>query len=450
MTELKSDIFNFLAYKSSESITYQVQKINYKLTELSQYRDNFYILDMKDMASQLGYSNVYDQPIFINSNQPFHIDFIPKLTSEITRLINTFQGKIHKCLILDLDNTLWGGVIGDDGINNIQVGDLGQGKIFTEIQLWAKNLKERGVILCVCSKNTEETAKEPFEKLKSMSLDLSDIAVFVANWNNKADNIKYIQQVLNIGFDSMVFLDDNPAEREIVKTNIPEITVPNLPDAPEDYMNYISSLNLFSTVSYSSLDKNRTEHYKAEAKRVKLQSTTNIEEYLQSLDMAGEVTPFNSENISRIAQLTQRSNQFNLRTIRYSESELEKWNVIESNNGFSISLQDKFGEYGIISVVMTEPHNGLDNEIFITNWLMSCRVLKRNVEHFVINQIVEHFRSQGIQKIYGGFIPTSKNKMVKLHYKNLGFKSTKEKNLWVLETANFKSELNYIKLSHES
>ena len=198
-----------------------------------------------------------------------NLDSLPIISKNIIDIIMSFNSVIKKCLIIDLDNTIWGGIIGDDGIEKIKLGNLGIGKSFVEFQQWIKKLKERGIIICICSKNDEEIAKEVFLNHPDMVLTLDDISVFVANWNSKVDNIKNIQKVLNIGFDSMVFLDDNPFERNSVKENIPMISVPNLPNDPSNYLSFLYEENLFETVSSSSLDKRRTKLYQEEFKRIK-------------------------------------------------------------------------------------------------------------------------------------------------------------------------------------
>jgi FkbH-like protein len=319
------------------------------------------------------------------------------------------------------DNTLWGGVIGDDGLENLQLGHgLGIGKAFTEFQHWIKTLKNRGIIIAICSKNNEETAREPFIKHPEMVLKLDDISVFVANWDNKADNIRHIQSILNIGFDSMVFLDDNPAERAIVRENIPGITVPELPEDPADYLEYLYGLNLFETASYSTEDAERTKQYQVEAERVSLQKTfANKADFLKSLDMVSEVTGFDAFNIPRVAQLSQRSNQFNLRTIRYTEADAARLAADSRYQTFSFTLEDKFGDNGLICVVILEKQDA--KTLFIDTWFMSCRVLKRGMENFTLNTIVDYARENGFKRIIGEYIATAKNKMVEGHYPGLGF-----------------------------
>ena len=359
--------------------------------------------------------------VYTSTEMILSMDALPYVASRVMDIVCAVKGQFKKCLILDLDNTVWGGVIGDDGLEGIQLGHgLGIGKAFTEFQMWVKKLKQRGIIICVASKNNEETAKEPFEKHPDMVLKLDDIAVFQANWETKVDNICTIQSILNIGFDSMVFLDDNPFERNMVRENIKGITVPELPEDPAEYLEYLYSLNLFETASYSNLDKDRTKQYQVEAQRVSLSKTfTNEADFLKSLNMVSTVSGFTKFNTPRVAQLSQRSNQFNLRTVRYTDADIEALandpNVID----LSFTLEDKFGDNGLIAVVIMKP---LDKEtLFVDTWFMSCRVLKRGMENFTLNTMVEAAKAKGYKKIIGEYVPTPKNKMVEQHYPNLGF-----------------------------
>jgi FkbH-like protein len=302
-------------------------------------------------------------------------------------------------------------------------------------------MQQRGIIIAVCSKNTESVAKEPFEKHPDMVLRMDDIAVFVANWENKASNIRHIQSVLNIGFDSMVFLDDNPFERNMVRENIPDITVPELPEDPAEYLEYLYPLNLFETISFSEEDTERTRQYQVEAKRTVLQkSFTNEDDFLKNLEMVSLVEPFNKFNTPRVAQLSQRSNQFNLRTVRYTEADIEAVGDDENYWSFAFTLEDKFGDNGLICVIILKKEN--ESTIFIETWLMSCRVLKRGMENFVLNTIVQFAKQNGFTILKGEYIPTSKNEMVKDHYKNLGFTMANE--YWVIDTTTYTDKKNFI------
>ena len=272
-----------------------------------------------------------------------------------------------------------------------------------------------------------------------MVLRLDDIAVFIANWETKVDNIRAVQQILNIGFDSMVFLDDNPFERAIVREHISGITVPELPEDPAEYLEYLYSMNLFETASASEVDIKRTRQYQQEAQRVELKRTfDNEQEFLVSLDMQARVESFNTFNTPRVAQLTQRSNQFNLRTIRYSEDDVKHLAQDPEVIDLAFSLSDRFGDHGLIAVVVMRP---LDSEtLFVDTWLMSCRVLKRGMERFTLNEMVEIARSQGYKYIVGEYIATPKNGMVAAHYASLGFTQLEsEPAKWILDVANYRT-----------
>ena len=433
--EIEDTIFGSYANKVEGSFTYQVRKLNYELMRLSQRFPNLFICDIAGLQNKLGRDQMFAANVYTSTEMVLSIDALPYVASRVIDIVGAIKGQFKKCLILDLDNTVWGGVIGDDGLEGIQLGHgLGIGKAFTEFQMWVKKLKQRGIIICVASKNNEETAKEPFEKHPDMVLKLDDIAVFQANWDTKVDNIRTIQQILNIGFDSMVFLDDNPFERNIVRENIPGITVPELPEDPAEYLEYLYSLNLFETASYSNLDKDRTKQYQVEARRVSLSKTfTNEADFLKSLNMVSVVSGFTKFNTPRVAQLSQRSNQFNLRTVRYTDADIDALANDPCVIDLSFTLEDKYGDNGLIAVVIMKP---LDKEtLFVDTWFMSCRVLKRSMENFTLNTMVEAAKAKGYKKIIGEYLPTPKNKMVENHYTGLGFTKTED-----AETARF--ELN--------
>lgn len=436
-------VFGNFANKVQSSFIYQQRRLNYLLAEYSTKNAGFFICDMSAIQNRVGRAFLYSPSIYVNSDMVLSLDALPIVAEAVVQIIGSFEGKIKKCLILDLDNTVWGGVIGDDGLEKIQIGSFGIGKAFTEFQYWIKKLKQRGIIVCVCSKNSEDVARKPFEKHPDMVLGLEDIAVFVANWENKADNIRHIQQILNIGFDSMVFLDDNPFERNMVRQNIPDILVPELPVDPAEYLEFLYSLNMFETASYSSEDANRTDQYRKEAERVVSQASfTNEDEYLKSLNMVSQVQSFNAFSIPRVAQLSQRSNQFNLRTVRYTEEEVRQITQEDNEVTFSFTLEDKYGDNGLICAIILKKQ--ASEELFIDTWFMSCRVLKRGMENFVLNAIVDFAIRNGFKSVVGEYIPTEKNSLVKDHYANLGF--YEESGLWRLNAATYKPKACYIKM----
>ena len=445
LVETDDSVFGNYANKTAFSFLYHVRKINFELMNLSQQHKNLYINDVASLHNTLGAAFCTDPKIYVTTDLIFSLDFLPIVAKNITDIILSIAGTMKKCVILDLDNTLWGGIIGDDGMENIQIGELGIGKAFTALQMWLKQLKQRGIILAVCSKNDETIAKEPFEKHPDMILKLSDIAVFVANWDNKVQNINYIQSILNIGFDSMVFLDDNPFERNMVKTHIPDITVPDLPEDPAEYLTYLRSCNLFETASFTPEDEQRTQQYQEEAQRAVVQKQCiNEDEFLSSLNMHSMVKPFDKFTIPRVSQLTQRSNQFNLRTVRYTEEEISAISNSDKYLTLDFTLEDKYGDYGLISVIILKKQSAA---LFIDTWIMSCRVLKRGMEKFVLNMIAQQASKIGVKEIVGEYLPTAKNGIVKEHYHELGFtKCDGENNKWILKLESYSDYPTFITL----
>lgn len=440
-SEIEDSVFGNYANQVESSFLFQLRKLNYELMLLAGRQSNLYLTDLSAVQNRLGKYTFFQPSIYINTEMVLSIDVLPEIAARTLDLIAALNGKIKKCLILDLDNTMWGGIIGDDGLENIQLGNLGIGKAFTEFQYWMKKLKNRGIILAVCSKNTETIAKEPFLKHPDMVLRLDDIAVFIANWENKVDNIRQIQSILNIGFDSMVFLDDNPFERNMVRENIPQLTIPELPEDPADYLEYLYTLNLFETVSYSAEDLERTKLYQVEAQRTILQNFfTNEDEFLESLNMISLVEPFNKFNTPRVAQLSQRSNQFNLRTVRYTEADIELMSASDIYFTFVFGLEDKFGDNGLISVIILKKDE--DKSLFIDTWFMSCRVLKRGMENFTLNTIVNFVKEKGYTCLKGEYIKTAKNGMVEDHYLKLGFENKNK--FWYLNVSNYKQRECFI------
>lgn len=405
--------------KTTDSFLFQQRKLNYLLMQGCQEVKNVYLIDLDAIQSACGRERFSDPKLYYIAKMPVSVDILPEVAKKIIDQIQALRGIAKKCLVLDLDNTLWGGVIGDDGLSGIQIGELGTGHAFSDFQSWLKELKNRGMLLAVCSKNNEPAAKEPFEKHPEMVLRLEDISMFVANWEDKASNIRNIQKTLNIGMDSLVFLDDNPFERNLVRSMIPEITVPELPEDPALYLQYIRSLGLFETASYSAEDAGRTQQYRQQAERAVFESSfQSYDDYLKGLDMVAVAEPFDAFHYPRIAQLTQRSNQFNLRTIRYTEAEIESIAQDENRITLYFTLKDKFGDHGLISVVILDKQ---EDTLFVSEWLMSCRVLKRGMEEFIIDKILKTAGDNGFCKVIAEYIPTPKNAMVKDLYEKMGF-----------------------------
>lgn len=442
MTELNDKVLGEYSGKVELSFIYQIRKLNFLLEDAMAQDQSVYPIDLLSIQIQLGKENFFDAPLYYHAKMTVSTEALPYLADAVVGVLKAMLGRIKKCIIMDLDNTIWGGVIGDDGLEHIEIGELGRGHVFTNLQRWLKQLKEYGIILAVCSKNEETTAREPFEKHEEMILRMSDISVFVANWNDKVSNIRLIQQSLNIGMDSIVFLDDNPFERELVRKKIPEIEVPELPEDPALYLSFLQTCNYFNTLSYAGGNADRTKQYQAEFERKKLEQTfDSIDDYLKSLDMIGQMRPFESSKYARIAELTQRSNQFNLRTVRYTEGDIKKIDEDEKYLTLYFTLKDKFGDHGLVSVVILKKVS--EQEVFIDTWLMSCRVLKRGMEEFVVNGIIKTAAAAGFLRVSAEYLPTPKNSMVKDIYRKMGFQETGAGKYYIM-TAEYRIKNVYI------
>ena len=412
-------VFGSFAFHEESAFPYQLLKLNYLIAESAREFGNVRLLDLAPLRAKLGQSAFQDAKMYAIAKMPLSTAALPLVASRVVDAVRARKGRFHKCAVLDLDNTLWGGVIGDDGLEGIQIGDLKQGHAFTEFQTWVKELKNRGVMLAVCSKNDMKNAVEPFEKHPDMVLRMEDFSAFVANWEDKASNIRRIQKELNIGLDSMVFFDDNPFERNLVRSMLPEVEVPELPEDPAEYVRFVREQNLFDTASFSEEDRVRTERYRAERSRAELGAEMqNYDDYLKALEMKAVAAPFDAFHIPRISQLTQRSNQFNLRTVRLTEQETEEIAASDRFITRYFTLRDRFGEHGLIAVVVIEKREG---EAFVKEWLMSCRVLKRGMEQFIADTIVKVSKEAGLSRVVGEYIQTPKNAMVKDLYESMGF-----------------------------
>ena len=395
--------------KFSDSFIYQLRRLNFLLSSFLEDKVNVLLLDILSIQSIFGSKFMLDNSLYTNYGVLFSLEATKIISKNISNIFRSISSKIIKCIIVDLDNTIWGGVIGDDGLSKIQIGNYGIGKSFTLFQKWLKSTKELGIILCVCSKNDERNAKLPFVKHPEMILQLDDITLFVANWEDKDKNIKMIKETLNIDFESIVFIDDNKFERNIVKKSFPEILVPDLPEDPVNYLEFIIQENFLEN-NINSKNKNilnRTELYKTEFKRIKKkQQFKNNDAFLKELKMKSSIEVLTKFNIPRISELTKRTNQFNLTNKRFEEFELLNISTLENNFSFSFSLNDKFGDYGIVSFIILEKKS--PESLQIINWNMSCRVFKRGLEDFIINQLNIYFSKLNFKYIHGKLIPTKK------------------------------------------
>ena len=405
------------------TIPWLIQRLNIELDKL--VADDLFIVDVAALASTVGLSNWHDSTLWNLAKLPFAQSYTPLYADYVCRLIAAKYGKSRRCLILDLDNTLWGGVIGDDGLDGILIGNGNPtGEAHLQLQQVILSLRDRGIVLAVSSKNEDMIARQPFKEHPDMLLREEHIAVFQANWSDKATNIRTIAKTLSLGLESIVFLDDNPVERMQVRRELPEVAVPELPDDPALYARTLIAAGYFEATAFSDEDKKRAKFYNDNAKRVEILSkSSDMVSYLKALEMEISLTDFDQIGRSRIVQLISKSNQFNLTTKRYTDSDIKKF---ESNDDYftrQIRLKDSLGDNGMVSVVICKKNEG---NWEIDTWLMSCRVLGRQVEDAVLQDIVKNAQADGVNKIIGCYSPTAKNIIVKDHYKKLGFNKKHE------------------------
>jgi FkbH-like protein len=445
--------FGHYELKAPEAIGSLFCAINHGIALRARETDGVLLFDMNHIAATVGLRAFFDERLWTLAKTPCRLELLPIVAKELLDIAKARSGTIVKCVVLDLDNTLWGGVIGDDGLEGILLGDFDEGEAFVVFQSFLKELKRRGIILAVVSKNDPENALLPFKEHPRMVLKEDDISVFIANWQPKSDNIGIIQKTLNIGLDSMVFLDDNPMERDLVRKFLPDLIVPELPEDPALYVPALAALNLFETASFSEADKARAGQYREEAQRRTAEAQfSDINDYLRSLEMSIVLERFNEFNLPRIAQLSQRSNQFNLTTQRHDEAECR---AMMNNDAvyvpFTVTLSDKFGDYGLISVVILRLG---ERDVLIDQYLMSCRVLKRGVESFAMNSIFEVARRFGKEKVVGRYIPSGKNNMVAGFYAGFGFRKTATSDAgdqtWSLSVDEYKPQPIYFAARHNA
>jgi FkbH-like protein len=431
-------LFGSLDAVTSSSPYAQVSALNGRLARWAA-EGNVVLIDTARLAASAGLER-WDDPLQWHASKlPFSTEMIPLFGDFVARTLGAIRGKSHKCLVLDLDNTLWGGVIGDDGLEGIVLGQGSPtGEAFLAIQKMALDLRDRGVIIAVCSKNDEPNAWLPFREHSEMILKEDHVAVLMANWSDKASNLKTIAQRLNIGLDSLVFLDDNPAERAQVRAELPMVAVPELPSDPALYPRTLLAAGYFDAVSFNDDDRKRAASYQADSDRALLRAeASDMTAYLQSLAMTCTIRRFDTAGRARIAQLINKSNQFNLTTRRYTEAEVERIELDAEKHALQVRLADRFGDNGMISVVIAD-RNG--DDWTIDTWLMSCRVLGRRVEEAVLASLAGAARAAGATRLIGRYIPTAKNGMVSEHYAKLGFGRIGEDEggtTWELKLAEF-------------
>jgi len=381
------------------------------------------VFDIRHLAARFGLDRWEDPRMWYHSKHPFSLDAHGPVAFSAARMLAAARGRARKCLVLDLDNTLWGGVVGDDGIDGIQVGPDGGavGEAYASFQSWLKALARRGIALAVCSKNNEELAREPFLRKRGMVLDLNDLVAFKANWDNKADNIRAIARDLNLGLDALVFVDDNPAERALVRQELPQVGVPEMPVDPADYVRALASGAWFETLAVTSEDLSRVQAYRENIARSEAQArATDLGSYLEGLEMRAGWGTVDASTLPRVAQLVNKTNQFNLTTQRYTEAEIQALSTSPDSWVGHFSLRDRFGDHGLIAVVILAFDGPTAR---IDTWVMSCRVFSRQMEHFTFGVIQEVARRRRARYLKGTYIPSPKNAVVADLYQRFGGRS---------------------------
>jgi FkbH-like protein len=400
-----------------------------------------HLLSVDTLAQTDGVSSWYSPAVWHRAKQEIQVKASPFYGDQVARILASIRGLSYKCMVLDLDNTLWGGVIGDDGVTGICLGPgHALGEAFASFQKYVKAMARRGVILAVCSKNDLAKAEAAFEEHPEMLLHKSDITCFVANWKDKVSNLRTIAETLNIGLDSLVFVDDNPFERNLVRQELPMVAVPELPEDPALFEETLAAAGYFEALTITTEDLNRARLYADNASRAQAQcAATDISSYLQSLGMTLFWSNFEQVSLARIVQLINKSNQFNLTTRRYTQEEVASMMSDPSVLTLQLRLTDAFGDNGIIGILIGRLTG--HGELEIDTWLMSCRVLGRQVEEATLNLLVTKARELGAMQLVGFYFPTKKNALVQDHYRRLGFARTSQENepnsSWLLSIADY-------------
>jgi len=402
-----------------------IARLNGELRRLAD-ADGVDVLALDTRAAQDGLDAWYNPELWHRAKQEVSPAAAPMYGELVMRLVAAHRGRAYKALVLDLDNTIWGGVVGDDGVEGLVLGQgSALGEAFAEFQDYARELSRRGVILAACSKNDETNALEPFERHPEMVLKRGDIASFVANWGDKPANLRAIAAELNIGLDALVFVDDNPFERELVRRELPMVAVPEISDDPTSYPRTLADAGYFEAVSITDEDRARSGQYQSNRQRDALKaSATDLDAYLRGLEMRLTWRRFDRVGLGRTVQLINKTNQFNLTTRRYTEADVLGIMRDERAFGVQLRLTDRFGDNGIIAIVIGRPQGEAD--LVIDTWLMSCRVLGRQVEPTTLNLAAGLAKALGARRLIGEYIPSPKNGMVRDHYTRLGFSPSGE------------------------
>lgn len=421
---------NLFDYKQEDSEINFIRKLNFKLLKILEDKQNINLVDIENLASKFGKNNIIDNKMWWISKNPYKIEFFYALSEEYVKYILAGQGEMKKCIVLDLDNTLWGGIVGEDGFNGIKLGEGYPGNTYVDFQKELYRLNKRGIILAINSKNNYDDAMKVIEKHPNMILRKENFATFKINWKNKAENLLGIAEELNIGLNSIVFIDDNPIECDLVSKTLPEVEVINVSPDLNNHIEKLYDYNFFITLNITEEDLKKSVMYKSQVERKKeKEKYIDLEDYYRSLNMKIKVEEADGYSIPRISQLTQKTNQFNLTTKRYTERDIRE--LLNKNfKIWTMKTSDKFGDSGLTGVMIidTQEENWL-----IDTFLMSCRVMGRNLEYAFMKQIILEARKNNMNNISGKYIKTNKNKPVENLYRNMGFKYFEEEDIFIYD-----------------
>ena len=438
--------FGIYENKIEFGIKEMIESLNRKIANEIMNEPSMYLYDFNGFVTRYGESNVFDYRQYFYGDIQVSFNYIPFLAHDLMGYVKPTLGLNRKCIVLDLDNTLWGGIVGEDGFSGIKLGDDSIGKAYVEFQKRLLALHERGIILAINSKNNFEDAMKVLQEHPNMLLHENHFACLKINWNDKVSNMNEIAEELNIGLDSMVFFDDDPVNREYVKTSLPQILTIDLPSDPSTFADILISMNDFNVLKITDEDKKRGTMYLQQRKRTELkESSSNLEEFLKQLKIEVKIKQADEFTIPRISQLTLKTNQFNLTTQRYQEEEIRKFVNDPKKIVGCIQVIDKFGDNGITGVFIINKDN--DIEWTIDTFLLSCRVMSRRVEDGMLSYIIQKAKNAGVQKLKGKFIPTKKNRPSENFLSNFGFK--KDGNHWIYSIKESPKELSHLTLHVE-
>jgi len=425
-----------------------VEEINRTLRDRFKNSDQVYIYDFNGFCSKVGKDNVIDHKMYHMADIRLKPHLLPQLCFDYARYIQAAASRTKKCIVLDLDNTLWGGIVGEAGPDGIKLGPTPEGRPFFEFQKYLLALHERGIILAINSKNNFDDAIEVIRNHPHMVLKESHFAAMQINWDDKVSNLKSIAAEINIGLDSLVFFDDDKVNRDMVRNLLPEVEVVDLPEDFSLYSSTLKELGYFETLTFTAEDRDKGKMYQAEKQRRELaQSTSDISDYLRMLDINIAISEADKTSIARVSQLTQKTNQFNLTTRRYSEQSISNFLQSDIHKVFFINVRDKFGDNGVTGVAIIETHPVEKNWV-VDSFLLSCRILGRNIEDVLITFLKYSAKGEGMRSLQGEFIPTKKNKPAEQFYKRVGFtcsSENEENSLWIFDLEN---DFNYPDFIH--